>query len=140
MLFTRALLVGTVLLFSACRTTPKAEPAEDVVEQYPDELKVEDLVVGTGEAAADGMKLTVEYTGTLTNGQVFDSSKGREPFVFRIGDKVIKGWNQGLLGMKAGGKRRLTIPPRLGYGSKTVGPIPANSFLIFEIELLAVAP
>lgn len=139
MLFLRVLLAGSLLLLS-CRTTNTPEPAEDVVEQYPDELKVEDLVAGTGEAAADGMKLTVEYTGALTTGQVFDSTRGREPFVFRIGDKVIKGWNQGLVGMKVGGKRRLTIPPRLGYGSKAAGPIPPNSFLIFEIELLSVAP
>lgn len=103
-------------------------------------LKVEDLKVGTGNEATAGKEVSVHYTGTLTNGQKFDSSKDRnEPFTFKLGaGQVIKGWDQGVAGMKVGGVRKLTIPPELAYGSRQVGPIPANSTLIFEVELLGV--
>jgi FKBP-type peptidyl-prolyl cis-trans isomerase len=82
----------------------------------------------------------VHYTGWLTNGQQFDSSVGRGPFSFRLGGgQVIAGWDQGVAGMKVGGKRRLTIPPELGYGSRGFpGAIPPNSTLVFEVELLGV--
>ena len=94
---------------SACKTIAP-EPEEDVVEQYPDELQVEDLVGGSGESAVAGLTVVVHYTGTLTSGAQFDSSLGKEPLRFRLGARrVIKGWDQGLLGMKVGGKRRLTI-------------------------------
>ncbi len=103
-------------------------------------LKVEDIKIGTGQEAATGMTVEVHYTGWLTNGDKFDSSLDRgRPFSFGLGlRQVIKGWDQGVVGMKEGGKRRLTIPPELGYGSREIGPIPANSTLIFEIELLKV--
>jgi FKBP-type peptidyl-prolyl cis-trans isomerase len=107
----------------------------------PTQLVVEDLVVGTGATAAVGDTVTVHYVGTLLNGTQFDSSypSGR-PFTFRIGaGQVIQGWEQGVPGMRVGGKRRLTIPPSLGYGSQPNGPIPANSTLRFEIELLSIA-
>lgn len=104
-------------------------------------LDVADLVVGTGATAASGDTLTVHYVGTLTNGTVFDSSRAsNQPFTFRLGvGQVIQGWDLGVPGMKVGGKRKLTIPPQLAYGSRQVGSIPPNSTLIFEIELLSIA-
>jgi FKBP-type peptidyl-prolyl cis-trans isomerase len=104
-------------------------------------LVIEDLVVGTGPTAATGDTATVNYVGTLTNGTKFDSSYDTgQPYSFRIGaGQVIAGWDQGVPGMKVGGKRRLTIPPSLGYGNRATGPIPANSTLIFEIDLLSIA-
>lgn len=103
-------------------------------------LVVEDIVVGTGPEAAAGNVVTVDYTGTLTNGQVFDSSYAAgTPFTFQVGvGQVIRGWDLGVPGMRVGGKRRLTIPPSLGYGNQAVGPIPPNSTLVFEIELLSI--
>jgi FKBP-type peptidyl-prolyl cis-trans isomerase len=104
-------------------------------------LKVEDLVQGTGEEAVTGKKVSVHYTGTLTDGSKFDSSLDRgRPFDFPLGGgRVIKGWDQGVAGMKVGGKRRLTIPPELAYGERGFPPvIPPNSTLVFEIELLGV--
>ncbi|HJT61563.1 MAG TPA: FKBP-type peptidyl-prolyl cis-trans isomerase [Burkholderiales bacterium] len=106
-----------------------------------DKLIMEDLVVGTGGTAASGQKVTVHYTGWLTNGTKFDSSKDRgDPFVFPLGKgQVIKGWDQGVQGMKVGGKRKLTIPPEMGYGSRGAGGvIPPNATLVFEVELLGV--
>lgn len=104
-------------------------------------LKSEDLVVGSGALAESGRKVSVHYTGTLTDGSKFDSSLDRgRPFSFVLGaGSVIKGWDQGVLGMKVGGKRRLTIGPDLAYGARGFPPvIPANATLIFEIELLDV--
>ncbi len=107
----------------------------------PSGLVSEDLVVGTGAVAATGDTVTVNYVGKLTDGTQFDSSYDRnQPFTFRIGaGQVIAGWDQGVPGMRVGGKRRLTIPPSLGYGNQQVGPIPPNSTLIFDIELLSIA-
>ena len=107
----------------------------------PSGLIVEDINIGEGAAAAAGQKVTVHYTGWLTNGTKFDSSKDRnDPFVFPLGGgRVIKGWDEGVLGMKVGGKRKLTIPPALGYGSRGAGSvIPPNATLVFEVELLGV--
>jgi peptidylprolyl isomerase len=100
-----------------------------------------DLVVGTGATAATGDTVTVHYLGTLVNGTKFDSSYDRnQPFTFRIGaGQVIAGWEQGVPGMRVGGKRRLTVPPSLGYGSQAQGSIPPNSTLVFDIELLSIA-
>jgi FKBP-type peptidyl-prolyl cis-trans isomerase FkpA len=105
------------------------------------ELKIEDLVVGTGPAAKVGDTVTVNYTGWLTDGTQFDSSVGRQPFSFTIGqNRVIQGWEQGVPGMKVGGKRKLTIPPDLGYGAQGAGGglIPPNATLVFEVELLKI--
>jgi FKBP-type peptidyl-prolyl cis-trans isomerase len=104
-------------------------------------LQIEDLSTGSGTEATEGRTVSVHYTGTLTNGEKFDSSLDRgRPFEFTLGaGRVIKGWEQGVLGMKVGGKRKLTIPPELGYGARGFPPvIPANSTLVFEIELLGV--
>ncbi len=103
-------------------------------------LVVQDESVGGGEAAAPGDMVTVNYTGKLQNGTVFDSSVGRAPFQFTLGTgQVIPGWDQGLQGMKVGGKRLLIIPPALGYGAQGMGPIPPNATLIFEVDLIKVA-
>ncbi len=105
-----------------------------------------DLRLGSGDEAVTGKVLTVTYTGwlydvsqTSQKGAIFDSSIGRDPFVFTLGaGSVIAGWDQGLVGMKPGGLRRLVIPPSLGYGQGRVGPIPPNTTLLFEVELLEV--
>lgn len=104
-------------------------------------LEIEDLVVGTGAEATAGQNVQVHYTGWLTNGTKFDSSVDRgQPFVFPLGGgRVIQGWDQGVAGMKVGGKRKLTIPPELGYGARGAGGvIPPNATLVFEVELLGV--
>lgn len=112
------------------------EPAMEPVT----ELKITDTQVGTGEEAKDGDTVFVHYTGTLTNGQVFDSSIPRgEPFSFQLGQgMVIQGWEIGIKGMKVGGKRHLVIPASLAYGDRAIGSIPANSTLIFDVELLKI--
>ena len=106
------------------------------------ELVIEDIVVGDGEEAKSGQYVTVHYTGyLLDNGSKFDSSKDRnQPFAFPLGaGHVIKGWDQGVVGMKIGGVRKLTIPAELGYGSRGAGGvIPPNATLDFEVELLKV--
>jgi FKBP-type peptidyl-prolyl cis-trans isomerase len=106
------------------------------------QLSTKDVVVGTGAAAAAGDTVTVNYVGSLTNGTVFDASAnhGTTGFTFHLGaGEVIKGWDQGIVGMKVGGKRLLVIPPSLAYGDQAIGNvIPANSTLLFEVELLKV--
>jgi hypothetical protein len=104
-------------------------------------LQITDQVVGTGREAKSGDTVSVHYVGTLTNGSEFDSSRGRNmPFTFRLGQgQVIKGWDDGVAGMKVGGKRKLVIPPSMGYGERGAPPkIPGNSTLVFEVELLEV--
>lgn len=115
--------------------TPSGSPIMNTTE-----LQIEDQKIGTGETAVSGKKVTVNYAGTLTNGSKFDSSYDRnQPFSFTLGaGEVIEGWDLGVEGMKVGGKRKLTIPPSLGYGSSDLGVIPPNSTLIFEVELLKV--
>jgi len=104
-------------------------------------LKYEDLVEGDGEIATPGQQVTVHYTGWLTNGNKFDSSKDRkDPFCFKLGaGNVIRGWDEGVAGMKIGGTRKLTIPANLGYGAQGAGGvIPPNATLVFEVELLGL--
>lgn len=106
------------------------------------ELQVTDEVIGTGAAAAAGDSVTVNYVGSLTSGAIFDASAnhGTAGFTFTLGaGQVIPGWDQGIVGMKEGGKRKLVIPASLAYGDRAVGNvIPANSTLIFEVELVKV--
>ena len=107
-----------------------------------DTLIKEDLVVGTGADATSGQKVTVHYTGWLTNGTKFDSSKDRgDPFVFPLGKgQVIKGWDQGVQGMKVGGRRQLVIPPHLGYGDRGAGGvIKPGETLVFVVDLIGVS-
>jgi peptidylprolyl isomerase len=120
------------------RSTETPSGGKEVVPEPG--LKFEDIVVGVGISPQPGQNVTVHYTGTLENGAKFDSSLDRgEPFTFKIGvGHVIKGWDEGVMTMKVGGKRKLIIPPHLGYGSRGTGPIPPNSTLIFEVELLEV--
>lgn len=120
---------------AATPPTPAVIPAPD-----PNKLKIETLREGTGAAAVSGDEITVHYVGTLTDGKQFDSSRdGGEPFTLILGSgSVIKGWEQGLNGMKVGELRKLTIDPELGYGANANGDIPANSTLVFEVELLSI--
>jgi FKBP-type peptidyl-prolyl cis-trans isomerase len=107
----------------------------------PSGLKYVDQVVGTGEVAVAGKTANVHYTGWLENGKKFDSSVDRgQPFSFPLGaGRVIKGWDEGVQGMKVGGKRKLTIPSDLGYGSRGAGGvIPPNATLVFDVELLGI--
>ncbi len=121
---------------------PASAPAEtSAPAAKAEELKIEDIKVGTGAvaAAADSPSVTVHYTGTLLDGTKFDSSVGGKPFTFVLGaGQVIQGWDKGLEGMKVGGKRKLTIPAAMAYGASAVGTIPANSTLLFDVELLKV--
>ena len=119
-----------------------AEETQEVSSSRTTEsgLIILDLVEGDGEKASSGNTVSVNYTGTLENGEQFDTSIGRAPFSFPLGEgRVIKGWDEGVAGMKIGGKRKLTIPPQLAYGSKGAGNvIPPNATLIFEVELLKI--
>ena len=125
--------------------TAAAKPAETQkpAEAPPsnEKLEIKDLVVGKGTEAKTGDTVKVHYVGTLPDGKEFDSSKKHnQPFDFELGaGRVIKGWDQGVAGMKIGGKRKLTVPPSLGYGARGFPPvIPPNATLIFEVELLEV--
>ena len=106
----------------------------------PSGLQYRDDAVGDGPEARAGQTVSVHYTGTLLDGKKFDSSRDRgQPFQFGLGaGQVIRGWDEGVAGMKVGGRRTLVIPPELGYGSRAIGPIPPNSTLQFDVELLGV--
>jgi FKBP-type peptidyl-prolyl cis-trans isomerase len=118
------------------QTTSTTMPTENTTQ-----LQITDEIIGTGAAAATGDSVTVNYVGSFTNGTIFDASAnhGTTGFTFNLGaGQVIKGWDDGIVGMKEGGKRRLIVPASLGYGPNDYGPIPGNSTLIFEVELLKV--
>lgn len=123
-----------------CSKKPSSRPLSPLPAPVtlPSGLTYQLLAEGDGAAAAPGNKVKVHYTGWLVNGTKFDSSLDRDqPFTFRLGaGQVVKGWDEGIAGMKLGEKRKLTVPPDLGYGSQSVGPIPENATLVFEIELL----
>ncbi len=125
------MIVSAIALMALIQTPKTTAPAPKV--------EIKELLEGKGLVAQAGDLVSVDYTGKLTNGKVFDSSKGpdKKPYQFVLGwERVIKGWDQGLVGLKIGGKRLLTIPPELGYGSEAQGDdIPANSILVFEVEL-----
>jgi FKBP-type peptidyl-prolyl cis-trans isomerase FkpA len=147
---TPALIACSAALLAACQSappepTPEKRPPPVVEPEKPEpaDLVKEDLKEGTGAEAKDGDKVKVNYTGRLLKTNfMFDTSvgKGKKPFEFQIGKgSVIKGWDQGVVGMKVGGKRKLTIPSRLAYGEKGSPPkIPGKATLVFEIELLGV--
>jgi FKBP-type peptidyl-prolyl cis-trans isomerase len=126
------LVMATALALAGCGSDSPTEPSL---------FRAEDLLVGDGAPAVAGDTLTVHYIGTFDNGQAFDDSYARgAPFTFRLGaGMVIQGWDQGLVGMRVGGKRRLTIPPALAYGSQGGQGIPPNATLHFDIELIANA-
>jgi FKBP-type peptidyl-prolyl cis-trans isomerase len=127
-------VIALILIFAFRGTTTETPTVTGTVLQF------EDVVVGTGPAAQTGQTVSVHYTGWLLDGTKFDSSVDRgTPFEFTLGvGSVIQGWDEGVVGMQVGGKRMLTIPPELGYGSIDRGTIPPNSTLIFEVELLEI--
>ncbi len=128
--------------------TSSAAPTLAELEQYDtsyrdkDSAFFGDLKVGDGEEAVSGKTIVVDYRGWLTDGRIFDESyQTGKHFEFVLGkQQVITGWEEGIAGMKVGGKRRIIVPPSVGYGAKAVGPIPANSLLVFDVELLDVQP
>jgi FKBP-type peptidyl-prolyl cis-trans isomerase FkpA len=141
-------MVGMLTAFTACggNDNSPSSAGGDGVSSITS-LQVTDVKVGTGTEATNGKSVTVHYTGWLyresaadKHGTKFDSSRDRnQPFVFTLGvGSVIRGWDQGVLGMKVGGQRTLIIPPSLGYGSQANGPIPPNATLVFDVELLGV--
>jgi len=137
---------SALVIWELTRDKPQTSSQEDIQKQLDNQNKGEkvestDITTGSGAEAVPGKEVTVHYTGTLPDGKKFDSSLDRnEPFSFTIGSgQVIPGWEQGVVGMKVGGKRKLVIPPSLGYGEQGAGDaIPPNSTLVFEIELLEV--
>jgi len=144
----KKLLLVTPFLFVACTPAATDQPIDETInleatQEAPQvsELIIEDIEVGTGEEAKAGDTVEVHYTGVLTDGTKFDSSVDRgQPFSFNLGaGQVIKGWDQGVEGMKVGGKRKLTIPSDLAYGDRGTGPIPGGATLIFDVELLDIA-
>jgi FKBP-type peptidyl-prolyl cis-trans isomerase FkpA len=148
-----ALSLFASLAVTGCSSPPKATTTEPAAAEKPveppapaeptaeaTELKIEDTKVGTGAEAKTGDSVTVHYTGYLTDGNKFESSKDSgQPFTLTLGEgRVIPGWEQGIPGMKVGGIRRLTIPPALAYGAQGSGPIPPNATIVFDVELMAV--
>ena len=138
------MLVAAAMLACLAAVSCTDTPASPTVSVPYNQI---DVRVGTGAEATNGALLTVNYTGwvydgtrTDAKGLVFDTSIGKTPFQFTLGTgSVIKGWDQGVLGMKVGGLRRLVIPPSLAYGDQRSGPIPPNSTLVFDIELLSIS-
>jgi len=128
---------------STANATAKPTPVEGDPTKTSSGLEYWDLKAGAGDTAVKGQQVRVHYTGWLTDGKKFDSSLDRgQPFVFELGaGRVIKGWDEGVAGMKVGGKRQLRIPPELGYGARGAGGglIPADATLIFDVELLGVS-
>ncbi len=147
-------LLGALALTSACSDNDVPDiPSNPAVQTYAaslnvniaqmtrlsDNLFVQDLTVGTGAEAVVGSTVGVRYTGWLIDGRQFDGNVGRAPFTFALGiAQVIPGWDLGVLGMRVGGRRRLVIGSRLGYGREGTGPIPPNASLVFDVEVLSV--
>jgi FKBP-type peptidyl-prolyl cis-trans isomerase FkpA len=162
----RSLLAGAAVLLTACgdrgpgagRQTEQAismaqaaaEPEEltyapsldiaiDRMRRLPSGVLIHDLRVGGGDSAHDGRIAEVRYTGWLVDGTPFDSNRHGAPFTFRVGaGEVIEGWDEGVVGMRVGGRRQLVIPPRMGYGEWGMGPIPPYATLVFEVELVGL--
>lgn len=139
-------ILPLLVLLAACGGDGDSNPITPTPTIPPQSFTVTDLRVGTGAEAANGKRLTVHYalwffstTGTDNKGQLIQTSVGSTPFSFVLGtNAVIAGWDQGLVGMKVGGVRRLVVPPALAYGATGNGPIPPNTNLVFEVELLDV--
>jgi peptidylprolyl isomerase len=131
---------GPFLLPSLARSNAAPAHVSNREVVTPSGLKYVDVKLGQGDPAVNGKIVEVHYTGWLENGVKFDSSLEDKPFTFRLGaGDAIKGWDEGLLGMKVGGRRRLVIPPDLGFGKQGVGSVvPPNSIVVYEFELLAV--
>ena len=148
----RACLAAVITFVAACNSVeaPIEDPAQTTyatalgvnlaqMTRTPSGLYYQDLVTGTGAVADSGKTVRVYYTGWLTSGEQFDSNRSRTPFEFVLGlNSVIKGWEEGLKGMRVSGRRRLVVPPDLGYGGTTSGLIPAGSVLVFDVELVSV--
>jgi FKBP-type peptidyl-prolyl cis-trans isomerase FkpA len=130
----RFIVLSALLTLAACGGDSTTGPSDSGT------VTIEELVVGTGATAVVGNSVTVHYTGMFTNGTVFDSSVGKAPIQFQLGsNQVISGFSQGIVGMKVGGKRRITIPPSLAYGSAGRPPtIPGNATLVFEVDLVSI--
>ena len=136
-----AVLIIAVISYFALRGRFSSNDVESDLITTASGLQYQELAVGRGEEARDGDKVSVHYSGWLTDGTKFDSSlDGDAPFEFTLGaGMVIQGWDEGIKGMRVGGKRKLIIPPELGYGSRGIGDvIPPDSTLIFEVELLGI--
>lgn len=132
-----------VLFFVILSFSSPFAPSQGVLEEKSSvtgDLIIQDVQEGSGAEATVGKTLVAHYVGTFVDGTKFDSSRDRgQPFQFTLGaGQVIRGWDQGLIGMRVGGVRKLIVPPNLGYGSQQIGPIPPNSTLLFEVELLEV--
>jgi len=131
----RFIVLSALLTLTACGGDSATNPSDTGT------ITTEELIVGTGATAAVGDTVTVHYTGRLTNGTIFDSSVGATPIQFRLGaNQVIPGFEQGIVGMKVGGSRRITIPPSLAYGSAGAGNgrIPPNATIIFDVQLVSI--
>jgi FKBP-type peptidyl-prolyl cis-trans isomerase FkpA len=154
MKLTRLLLAAVVLVAASCTPEAPLAPAVPIEEatfapslginltamtKTATGLYYQDTPAGTGAAAAANQHVTVHYTGYFTNGTTFDTSVGKTPFGFTLGTgAVIKGWDEGLVGMKVGGSRKLVIPPSLAYGAGTYGSIPPNSILVFTVQMVSI--
>jgi peptidylprolyl isomerase len=135
-----AVTAVAILAQGAPTGTSKPTPVTGKPKHTPSGVSYWDITVGTGETAKNGQTVSVQYTGWLTDGRKFDSSVGRKPLPFKIGEhKVVAGWEEGVVGMKVGGKRQLKIPPELAYGSRGFpGAIPPYATLIFDVELVSI--
>ena len=148
--FITSAIIGILVLFvfayfifglnGTSGTTAAISPTPQLQASNADKLQVIDEKIGSGSAVKKGDTVEINYVGTLANGTKFDASADHGgPFTTQIGvGQVIKGWDEGIIGMKIGGKRKLVIPPSLGYGGQAVGSIPANSTLIFQVELVGI--
>ncbi|HEU0015431.1 MAG TPA: FKBP-type peptidyl-prolyl cis-trans isomerase [Longimicrobium sp.] len=147
------LLLAAALALGACESSTGSEPSIEETE-FASSLGVDlaastktasglyyrDLAVGTGAVVQAGTRANVRYVGYFANGTVFDQrTAAQSPFSFTVGaGQVIEGWDEGVVGMKVGGRRQLIIPPSLGYGSQDYGPIPGNSILVFTVEVVSI--